>query len=341
MSIPTTPPDAPVLAADIGGSKTRLALWASGAEIGDAEPLRQATVRTAEFASAEALLASFVDSRPISSAAIAVAGAVTEGVARGSNLPWHVDAAEIAAALCCAISVINDLEATALSLLGARPSSVNLQRGQRDPRGVIGIVAPGTGIGEAGLVRCGGSFMALRSEGGHADFAPNGELQRELLAYLASRYGHVSLERACSGVAIPTIYRFLSERAANHGSTPTSFSETTALEIAEATDPTPTIATAAMEGTCDRCVEAMNLFVSILGAAAGNLALRLVATGGVYLAGGIPPRILPLLLQSVFLEAFNGKGRFEFLARTIPVDVLMNPDAALHGAARIALTQSP
>jgi glucokinase len=200
--------------------------------------------------------------------------------------------------------------------------------------GAIAVVAPGTGLGEAFLTWDGSRYVAQPSEGGHADFAPTNPLEVGLLQYLWERYEHVSYERVCSGLGIPNIYAYL--RDSGYAAEPAWLAEV----LAQAQDPTPIIVNTALDQSqpCELCMGTLDTFVSILGAEAGNMALNTLATGGVYLGGGIPPRILPALERAHFMRSFYNKGRFgEFLAR-IPVYVIMNPKVALLGAAAFGLT---
>ncbi|MCB0069036.1 MAG: glucokinase, partial [Caldilineaceae bacterium] len=205
-------------------------------------------------------------------------------------------------------------------------------RGEPTEYGAIAVVAPGTGLGEAFLVWTENSYMAYASEGGHTDFGPNDETQIELLRYMLKRYGHAGYERVCSGIGIPNIYDFF--RDSRYATESAAF----AARLDAAADRTPLIVQAALdEANPDPlCVATLDMFVSILGAEAGNLALKVLATGGVYLGGGIPRRILPKLQTGRFMEAFVNKGRFSAMMSRIPVYVVLT-QAALTGAARYGL----
>ena len=207
------------------------------------------------------------------------------------------------------------------------PELVTINEGRPDPHGAIAVIAPGTGLGEAFLVWDGHHHRAYPSEGGHASFSPRTEIQRELLAYLEIHLDHVSFERVCSGKGLPNIYHFL--KNSNRYSEPAWLHQ----ELAAATDPTPIIVKAALDERAEICVAALDLFVSILGVEAGNMALKLLATGGVYLGGGIPPRILPQLQNGNFMASFVNTGRFSSQFERFPVHVLIDSQAALHGAA--------
>jgi glucokinase len=207
-----------------------------------------------------------------------------------------------------------------------------LNKGEPAEYGAIGVIAPGTGLGEAFLVWTGSAYMAYASEGGHTDFGPNNDVEMELARFLLDRFGHAGYERICSGIGIPNIYDFFRERVG------IPESPELALRLANASDRTPLIVQAALDeqNPDPLSVAAMEMFVSVLGAEAGNLALKVLATGGIYLGGGIPPRILPLLRTQRFMEAFTNKGRFSEMISRIPVHIVLT-QAALIGAARYGL----
>ncbi|MGZ3629618.1 MAG: glucokinase, partial [Ktedonobacteraceae bacterium] len=204
-----------------------------------------------------------------------------------------------------------------------------LNKGQAIPGGAIAVLAPGTGLGEAFLIWDGSEYKAHNSEGGHADFAPANSLQVELLRYLMVRFPHVSFERLCSGKGIPNIYDFLKD--SGYAEQPQWLAE----QLAAAQDRSPVIVNNALdkEHACELCVATLNTFVSILAAEASNLGLKVLATGGVYIGGGIPPRILSYLQNNQFMQAFTHKGRLTPLLTQMPVYVILNPKVALLGAA--------
>jgi len=229
------------------------------------------------------------------------------------------------------VQLLNDLEALAHAVPFLEPSDIHtLYKGEPDPNGNIAVVAPGTGLGETFLTRMGSRYRVHASEGGHADFAPTDPVQLEMLRYLHERFGHVSFERVGSGRGLPNIYAYLKE--SGYADEPAWLAE----RLASAEDPTPVIVEAALdEGSpCALCTATLDTFVSILGAEAGNLALKVLATGGVYLGGGIPPRILPALKGERFLQSFRSKGRISDVLERIPVHVIVAPDVPLMGAAR-------
>jgi len=232
------------------------------------------------------------------------------------------------------VYLLNDLVSIAYAVphLEGRDLHV-LNEGRPEPGGAIAVLAPGTGLGEAFLTWEGTRFSAHPSEGGHADFAPVNKLQIKLLRYLHDRFDHVSYERICSGMGLPNIYRFFKDTDAYEEP------EWLAERLASASDLTPVIVTAAFdeERPCPLCQATLEMFVAILGAEAGNLALKVLSTGGVYLAGGIPPRILPALERESFMDAFLRKGRLSHLLAPMPVRVVLNSKAALLGAVHYGL----
>jgi glucokinase len=321
-----------LLAGDIGGTKTNLAVFSSDA--GPYAPLAEATFPSGAYASLEALVSQFLaqNDLKISRASFGVAGPVVDGRAKITNLPWEMSEANLGQRLGFSVRLLNDLESIAYAVPFLQPEDLEtLNEGEATQGGAIAIIAPGTGLGEAYLSWDGSRYRAYASEGGHADFGPNNQREIDLLHYLQDRFGHVSYERVCSGQGIANIYAFL--RDSGHEE-PAWLAE----QLAAAGDPTPIIVNVALgEESCAICVTALNVFTSILGAEAGNLALKVLSTGGVYLGGGIPPRILPVLKQDRFVEAFRYKGRFSGLLARMPVHVILNPKAALLGAACYAL----
>jgi glucokinase len=232
--------------------------------------------------------------------------------------------------------LLNDLEAVANAIPILQEADLCiLQTGEIEKEGAIAVIAPGTGLGEGYLTWDGERYRAHPSEGGHVDFAPTNMEELELLRYLKTKIDHVSYERVCSGVGIPNIYAFFKDTG--------SFEEPDWLRdrLAEADDPTPIISRAASETdpTCDLCKKTMDTFVKILGSETGNLALKIMATGGVYLGGGIPPKILSRLMDGRFLDAFTRKGRFKPVLEKMNIAVILNPKAALYGAARFGIHQ--
>lgn len=326
-----------LLAGDIGGTKTVLAIFEEGAADFDHIPLFEAVFPSSQFDSLEAIIHEFLKDKAVdlNSACFGVAGPVVGHQAEITNLDWLIDAQAIGKMLGVNTVLLNDLEAIANAVPHLEPEDLYvLNDGSPSPDGAKAVIAPGTGLGEAFLVWDGQRYESYPSEGGHAAFAPTSSLQLELLDYWLKRLNHVSYERLCSGIGIPNIYRFLRDSG--------RYEEASWLreDLAEAKDPTPVIVNAAIEETAEICVETLNLFMEILAGEAANLALKVLATGGVYLGGGIPPRILPQLESSRFMEVFRNKGRFSEMMDTMPVYVIRNPKVALFGAAYEALRAS-
>ncbi|MDD5167417.1 MAG: glucokinase [Syntrophales bacterium] len=323
-----------LLAGDIGGTKTALGLYSR--EGGPLRPLLTETYASCLYPNLETLVADFMKKAQltIGRAAFAVAGPVLNGRAKLTNRPWSVDEAQLSDVLGVpAVTLMNDLAATmeSIPLLTEDRDLVTINRAESpEMTGNRAVVAPGTGLGEAFAVWDGVTYRPQSSEGGHCDFAPGNDLEMELLRYLRNRIGHVSYESVCSGLGIQNIYRFLSDSGME--SEPPQL----ARVISAAGDPTPLIIQDALdaEHSSPICRKTLDVFLSVLGAEAGNLALKVFATGGIYLGGGIPRRILPLLSQSKFLLAFTDKGRFAELLSRIPIQVIIHPDAALLGAAK-------
>ena len=319
-----------ILAGDVGGTKTNLALY-----LREGSALRREELRSfpsGRYPALEAILAEFLTGSPgVDAVCIGVAGPVVSGRSRVTNLPWVVDGDSVKKAVGARRAyLINDLQATAFSVpfLSGESLAV-LQGGEAEPRGTIAVIAAGTGLGAAFLVWGGAGYLPVASEAGHADFAPRDEREMRLFRYLKGRHGRASVERALSGPGLHAVYRFLRE-SEKMAESP----EVVARLAAE--DPPRVIAQEGISGGSDACREALRVFSSLYGAQAGNFALQVMAMGGVYLGGGIAPAILPALSEGPFLESFLAKGRFrEFLAR-VPVRVIRDDKAALLGAARYA-----
>ncbi len=324
-----------ILAGDIGGTKTICALFSR--EGGPHRPLAETTFPSAGHNSLEAIVHEFlaVNPQPIEAACFGVAGPVMDDRAEITNLPWVIDAHELSATIGGApVLLVNDLKAVAQAVPYLEPDDlVTLNVGEPLAGGAIGVIAPGTGLGEAFLTMEQGRYRAHPSEGGHSSFAPNTPTETELLKYLLHEHRHVSYERVCSGLGIPNIYAYFRDLVFQR-ETPW-----VAERLAAAADPTPVIVGGALEpsGPCPVCAATLDCFLGIFGSEAGNLALKVLATGGVYLGGGIPPRLLPQLRGPRFLEAMHNKGRFTDLMQRIPVYVILNPKTALYGAAAHAL----
>jgi glucokinase len=320
-----------LLAGDIGGTKTALAIYS--AEAGPRAPHFEAEFQSADYPDLEHILREYLaqTALQVDCACFDVAGPVIAGSARVTNLPWVIEENRLAGEFGFKwVRLINDLEAVAQSVLILQDTDTEtLNPGEAVPGGTIAVIAPGTGLGESYLTWEGSRYVAHSSEGGHSDFAPTDELQIGLLRYMQKIYDHVSVEHVCSGIGIPNIYNFLRDS----GYSP----ETPELArlFAAASNPTPLIAQAALHpANPDRLSQAtIEIFVAILGAEAGNLALKVLATGGVYIGGGIPLHLLPALKKPLFMQSFVRKGRFAEMLSRIPVRILLGK-AALIGAAK-------
>jgi glucokinase len=321
-----------LLVGDIGGTKTDLAIVPLS---GSTDPEVEATFRSAEFPHLEEMVTTFLQNNAhlnITRAVFGVSGPVVNGQAEATNLPWHEISEE---ALKTAFNIpqvrlLNDLEAIAYAVphLGPRELvSLNIEQMETAPGKNKAIVAPGTGLGEAVLFAHNNSYHIVASEGGHSSFAPTSLFQIGLLRSLLEKYGHVSYERACSGgMGIPNIYNYLKE---NHYA---QEDPAVAEALESASDPTPIIVQAGLTQTSELCIETLNVFVSILGSEASNLALKVMALGGIYLGGGIPPRIINKLKDGTFMAAFVKKGRFSDMLSHIPVYVISHRKPALLGS---------
>jgi glucokinase len=320
-----------LLAGDIGATKTNLALYSPESGL---TPLRQATFLGAEYTSLEAVCQAFLvgDPTPVETAVFGVAGPIFEGEATVTNLPWVIREATLEQVLGLQeATLLNDLEATAYGVPHLSPADLYILNDAPPRSGTKGVIAPGTGLGEAVLLYHGGHYHVLASEGGHTDFGPKTPFEIGLLRYLMDRFDHVSYERICSGIGLPNLYAYIWETRTSGDPPPA------AEAYHQAPQPTRVIIQKAMSGESELCMEALNAFVSILGAEAGNLALKVMASGGIYLGGGIPPRILPKLKDGTFMAAFVRKGRFSKMLSEWPVYVILRSDTALLGAAAYGL----
>jgi len=325
-----------ILAGDIGGTKTRLALFAPGP--GRSDPVSERTYSSQEYPGLEVIAREFVRATgaAIESACFGVAGPVKEGRSSTTNLAWVVDARNLARDLRLPrVALLNDLEASAFGLEALRTDEVVvLQEGIPGAAGNQALIAAGTGLGEAALYWDGRRHRVFATEGGHAGFAPADETQIELLRYLVRRFEPVSWERVLSGPGLVNIYSFL--RDSGRGEEPSWLAD----EIS-AGEPAAVISAAALSGRSALCSEALDLFVALYGAESGNLALKIMATGGVFIGGGIAPKILARLRGPGFVRAFVAKGRMRPLLEAMPVRAILNDRLALLGAARYAASEEP
>jgi len=320
-----------ILAGDVGGTNTRLAfVEATGDRL---TLIVEEVFPSRDHANLEAVLRTFMSSHrlPVEQACFGVAGPVRHGRCDATNLPWVVEARQLARELGLgAVGLINDLEANAYGIAALEPKDfVVLNAGAPDAEGNAAIIAAGTGLGEAGLYWNGRHHRPFATEGGHATFAPRTPLEMDLLRHLLTEFEHVSYERVVSGPGLLNMYRFL--RDTGRAEEPAWLADTPSQR-----DPSAAIAHAALEGTSALCVQALDLFMSLYGAEAGNLALKVMATGGVFVGGGIAPKIIQKLKDSTFMAAFTAKGRMRPLLEAMPVRVILNEKTALLGAARCA-----
>jgi glucokinase len=320
-----------VLAGDIGGTNARLTVFA--VEKGRPRPEASEVFPSRDYESLEDIVARFMSSHGIECeiASFGVPGPVVDGRAEITNLPWVVEASRLADRTGIErVVVLNDLEAQAWGIAALEPQDfVVLNEESADASGNAALISAGTGLGQAGLYWDGERHRPFACEGGHASFAPRGELQLALQAFLTRRFGgHVSWERVVSGPGFVNLHDFLIEH--KRAEIPAEH-----LEALHKDEPEE-ITKSALEGRCALCVEALHLFVEFYGAEASNLALKLMATGGVYLGGGIAPKVIEKLKEPAFMEAFLDKGRMRPLLEAMPVRVIVNEGTALLGAARYA-----
>jgi glucokinase len=322
-----------ILAGDIGGTKTLLQIAEAGPD--GCRPVLERRYDSHAYAGLLPMVSDMLQAAgapSVAAACFGVAGPVEEGRAQVTNLPWRLDAAAIGAALGIPkVRLINDFQAVAYGIegLGAEDLST-LQAGQPEPHGTRAVIGAGTGLGEGFMVWSGQHYEAMPSEGSHADFAPTDGVQAELLRHLQARFGHVSYERIVSGPGLVNVYEFL--QASGHGQP----SPELAAALASGGDPAAAISEFALKGQDPLAGLALDLFIQVYGAEAGNLALKVLAMGGVYVAGGIAPKIIDQLRAGGFVRAFSDKGRFAALLSRIPVHVVLNPKVGLMGALTVA-----
>jgi glucokinase len=323
-----------ILAGDIGGTKTNVALFqTNGSEVGPV--IKQRTFRSADYDSLETILKEFVGETElkITDACFGIAAPVVQGCAKTPNLDWTVRAQSLAEVLeIDRVSLINDLEATARGIAALNDSQLlTLNTGDPKRGGNRALIAAGTGLGMAGIFYRDGHYHPIPSEGGHSDFAPRTPLEIELLRYLTEKFaGHVSYERVLSGPGLFNIYSFLRNR--NYAEEPAWLAE----QI-ESGDKTAAVSVAALSNKSELAVKALDIFVAAYGAMAGNLALLMMSIGGLYVGGGIAPKICEKLEDGTFMRAFSDKGRFSSLVASVPVHIILDDKTALFGAARAAL----
>jgi glucokinase len=340
-----------ILAGDIGGTKTNLALYEWETE--RVEPAREQTFVSADYKSLEDILEEFLSPPPepsdrkdgesqdtppveqeplvLDAACFGIAGPVIENTSKTTNLPWVVDGAALSKQFKVPhVRLLNDLEATAYGMLVLKPDEAEILNAGTPPKtkGAMALIAAGTGLGEAILFWDGARYKPMPSEGGHSSFAPTTDLEIELLRYLRVQYTHVSYERVLSGMGLHAIYEFLRDTKKNE--------PTWLAEKIKVGDPAAIIADAGLKKQAEIAMQALDMFTTIYGAEAGNLALKAMALDAVYVGGGIAPKLLAKLKDGMFMKAFADKGRYKKLLANIPVRVITNPKAALLGAASVA-----
>ena len=316
-----------IVAGDVGGTHARIGVFSAGVEL--PALIRSQVFASRQFATLVDVVKQFLGEAGETAEifCFGVAGPVDGGVAHPTNLPWVLDEREMAGALGAPVLLINDLEANAYGVpMLAASDMTTLQEGEPGKRANAVVVSAGTGLGEAGLYWDGTVQRPFACEGGHASFAPENAQQIALLEFLAREFGHVSWERVLSGPGLYNIYRFL--RDTGQGSEPEW------LTAVLKDEPAAAISDAAAHGKSELCQKAIDLFVAIYGAEAGNMALKTLALAGVYLGGGIAPKMLGKLKEGPFRKAFAAKGRMRELLEKVPIHVITNDQTALRGAAR-------
>ncbi len=317
-----------ILAGDIGGTNTRLALFDSSREM---SCVREKKFPSKEFAGLGEIVRQFLSGDSVSYACFGIAGPVRNERCQATNLPWVVDAKQLSGELHLPrVHLLNDLEANAYGIRALKPDElVLLQTGSGLQKGHQALIAAGTGLGEAGLFWNGQEHLPFASEGGHTDFAPRDDLEIELFHYLRQKFPHVSYERVVSGPGLFLLYQFLIETERGKSS---SFVQ----EEMKLKNPGSVVSEYGRLGKDETCEKALDWFLSLYGAEAGNLALKYLALGGVYIGGGIALHLVEKMKSGLFLPSFYQKGRFKDLLSSIPIWVIMNDRAALLGAAYVA-----
>lgn len=322
-----------VLAGDVGGTKTDLALFETAGHGGALRLVRDATLPSQEFSSLELAIERFLDAGPrppIDAVCLGVAGPVVDGRAQATNLPWVIDEKLLAYAIPSPrVKLLNDLEVAAHGVLALPEEDLRTLQAGVPRRGNLVLIAAGTGLGEALIIRDGERRIVIPSEGGHGDLAPRNELEDDLVRYLRKEFGRVSCERVLAGAGLVNVYRFLRD-------TGWAKESPDVAERMKKENPSAVITELGLPKRDALCDKTLDVFVSVYGAAAGNLALTAMAVGGVLVGGGIAPRMIERLAAGGFVAAFRDKGRLAPLMESIPIHVSLNPRAPLFGAAHVA-----
>lgn len=323
-----------ILVGDIGGTKTELSLREQTGPSGLIE-VRNARYQSADYRGLGSVVSEFLGSRaqpPLDAAVFGLAGPVEQQVCKTTNLPWVVDGAQLSKDLRAPVGLINDFHAIALGISALKPEELEvLQAGPVDERGPVAIIGAGTGLGEAILLPTDKGPYVVVSEGGHADFAPRDEVEIALFRFLQKRFGHVSVERVVSGPGLAAMYEFvIAHGLANE--------QANTREALRQSDRGQVIGERALAGTDAACARAVELFLSAYGAEAGNLALKTLPSGGLFLAGGIAPALMEKLRDGLFMRSFKDKGRLSGALERIRVSVVLNKKVGLLGAQGYALS---
>jgi glucokinase len=320
-----------VLAGDIGGTKTNLAIYSVEGQR-KLSLIREASFPSSHYNGLEAVISEFLGSgqEKVAAGAFGIAGPVLDGEVFATNLPWRVTTTNVAQALGCdRVRLMNDLETTAYGALFLPPQEIQTLHEGTPRRGHRAVIAAGTGLGQAFLFWDGQRYRPVATEGGHADFAPRDEQEVALLHFLRQHYSRVSYERVLAGPGLVNIFKFFDQVLHK----PVAPAVRARLQTE---DPAAVVGQAGVAGTCETCVAAVALFLSLYGAQAGNLALTVMATGGVYVGGGIITKLLPKITTSAFLHSFQAKGRYTPFMAKIPVHIILNAKTAQLGAAQAA-----
>lgn len=314
-----------ILAGDIGGTNARLALFEKSLHC-----VEDHVFPSSKYQSLESILKEFLGSKKPQKACFGVAGPVREQKSHITNLPWIIDAKKISQELQIpSVSLLNDLEANAWGIFVLKEEEFFVLQKGKEQKGNQALISAGTGLGEAGLFWNGKEHIPFACEGGHSDFSVRNEEEWELFCYLQKKFGHVSFERVVSGPGLVEIFQFLIDTKKE------TLKEEVKKEM-EKNAPAKVISDWGLKGKDSACQRALEWFISLYGAEGGNLALKFLALGGVFIGGGIAPHLVEKMKKGAFLSSFHEKGRFEELLLTIPIKVIMNDQTALLGAANFA-----